>query len=1080
MSQIKIIRASAGSGKTYFLTGAFLKLLMSEETGYFKTILAVTFTNKATEEMKARIIDELNALAHDGPSGYLNDLIEYTGFKEDHIRNKSAAILQQILHGYSWFSIETIDTFFQKVLKAFARELGIPGNYSIEIETEPALTFAIDNLLDEIQEGSSILEWLMQFTDARIDEGRVWDIKNELFTLSHEIFRESFALAANEVYNILIDKEKLSHFRRHLSGIITDTEKVISDIGLSAMKILHDNGFEANDFYQGNKGVYGYFAKVSEKQINGPNSYVVKMLEGAENWPSSKTTKKNEIINIVANKLLPALTEILKYIEVNSSRYFTAKEISKNLYSLGILSDIAHRTRIYYRDNNSFLLSDAPVFINKIIDHNEAPFIYEKVGNRYNHFMIDEFQDTSALQWRNFKPLIDNSLSMGKECLIVGDIKQSIYRWRNSDWEIIARQVFKEFYSSQINSSTLETNWRSRKEIVNFNNLFFPVASKILNKAFLKNAEISADDEPGKLQNIDELYAGSVQLVADKSIENGRVLIRFIEKDLTGDIPGYYEPLLLSDIKDLLENGYQPGDIAILVRQKNEGQKIADLLIKESSKGYFSQPLQVISNESLFLNTSHEVNLLVAALQYIADPTNQVNCEKLLLCYNLINQNSNLSDNKINIVFDTAHPCKKELTEVLPGEFINNIQSLLSLPLYELTERLINIFQLGLTNLSGSELPYIHGFLDLVFDYGQNNPSDISKFMEYWDKDGKKKSISASDNQNAVQILTIHKSKGLEFKAVIVPFCNWGLNQKSSTILWAKAASDDLSFLPCYPVNYTKSLLKTEFSSYYIEEMLKSYVDNLNLLYVATTRSVETLIAYPVYKENKKDDLSIATVGDLLYQTITGEGSSGFIKYFNPGENKYEVGEIIPKTKESPDEISHPVITSNISGNAIDRLYCRYFSIDYFTSLVSEDISPAKHGSVLHGILSEVRTKSELETNFHKAVFEGLINKEEASELLQYINSCMENQLISSWFNPDAKIMNEADILLPDCQTRRPDRVVIFPDSVDIIDYKFGSQKAADEYLMQMKEYKNLCLQMGYQNVKGYLWYITLNQIVEV
>lgn len=482
MSQINIIRASAGSGKTHFLTGAFLELLMSEPTDYFKSILAVTFTNKATEEMKSRIIEQLNLLLKGENSSYLINLMQKTGFKESHVRNKSAAILQQILHGYSYFNIETIDTFFQKVIKAFARELSIPGNYNIEIDTQPAMNFAIDNLMEEIEESSDILQWLIDFSEARIDEGRVWDIKNELLVLGQEIFKESFARVSGEVFNVLAEKEKLATFKKHLSNIISSTEKTLADFGHTGLNIINENDFEISDFYRGNTGIPTFFRKLSEKQPDKPNRYVLEMLNGTNNWPSPKTNRREELIAVADKKLLPLLTEIIEFINQNLTRYFTAKEIIKNLYSLGILSDLAGKIQTYCKENNSFILSESPIFINKIIDNNEAPFVYEKVGNRYHHFMIDEFQDTSALQWSNFKPLVNNSLATGKDCLIVGDVKQSIYRWRNSSWEILANQIFNDFSSGQINPRSLDTNWRSCKEIIHFNNHVLSLPQKYCRK----------------------------------------------------------------------------------------------------------------------------------------------------------------------------------------------------------------------------------------------------------------------------------------------------------------------------------------------------------------------------------------------------------------------------------------------------------------------------------------------------------------------------------------------------------------------------------------------------------------------
>jgi ATP-dependent helicase/nuclease subunit A len=308
MSQISIIKASAGSGKTHFLTGAFLELLLNEPTSYFKGILAVTFTNKATAEMKSRLIEQLNILACGKKSEYLENLKKTTGFKEDHIRNKSAAILHHILHQYSWFSIETIDTFFQRIIRAFTLELAIPGNYNIETDTGPILEYAVDNLINEIEDGSYLFNWLVQYTESRIDEGKPWDIRKELLRLGEEVFKEDFAIVSSQIYSALADKEKLENFKGHLYQTIDGTEKIISGFGFRGIEIINKHGFEDSDFFRGSTGVTSFFRKLSEKQVVPPNSYVLKMIDGPENWPSSKTPRcccKSTVTTAYRNNQIP-------------------------------------------------------------------------------------------------------------------------------------------------------------------------------------------------------------------------------------------------------------------------------------------------------------------------------------------------------------------------------------------------------------------------------------------------------------------------------------------------------------------------------------------------------------------------------------------------------------------------------------------------------------------------------------------------------------------------------------------------------------------------------------------------------
>jgi ATP-dependent helicase/nuclease subunit A len=1078
MSRIIIIRASAGSGKTHRLTGEFLKMLLQEPTDYFKGILAVTFTNKATAEMKSRLIEQLNILAKNEHSEYLEELKNITQFKEEHIRNKSAAILHHILHQYSWFSIETIDTFFQRIIRAFTRELAIPGNYNIELDTLPILEYAVDNLINEIEEGSYLLNWLVQFAESRIEDGRPWDIRKELINLGEEVFKEDFASVSPQIYAALTDKLVFENYKKLLNHIVNESENIISDFGKRGISIINNHNFEDSDFFKGSTGVTSFFRKLADKNLILPQPYILKMAEGPEEWPSSKTKKKESVIEVASRELLPLLKEIIHWIQLNSSRYFTAREILKNIYSLGILTDIAAKILEYCREKNTFILSDSAVFINRIIDQNDAPFIYEKMGNRYNHFMIDEFQDTSFMQWNNFKPLINNSLASGNNNLLVGDVKQSIYRWRNSSWEVLANKVQLDYIQESIRIENLEINWRSSEEIVNFNNQLFPKASEILQNHFNDKLSKSESQIINNFYRISEIYKEVSQKIPDKSKNKGNVQVRFFRKDAITEDDIFFAGSLLEDLRQLFENGYQARDIAILVRRKSEGKIIADFLIEKNSNGFFEKPFQVISNESLFLSSSRVVNMMIAAMQFIVSPEDDINRGKLAFFYNVL-QSSYIEPSDLNDIYFRPY-CStiNELTSGLPEAFIKNIALFQSLSLYDLLERIITAFK---ADQDESDLPYLHALLDLVYEYTQNNPSDISKFIEYWNKDGKNKSVSVSENQNAVKILTIHKSKGLQFKAVIVPFCNWPIDQKPNTILWTNALSDDFNYLPVIPVNYTAGLLHTEFAKKYLDELVKSYVDNLNLLYVTLTRAEESLIIYSVYKDPEKKDYSISSIGDLVYQAIRQSSLEKESDGFDKDKDIYKSGffKNIELAKNN-DLITENIIKQGSSGQLMDRLFLNYSSKDYFENTSNDLTTPAKKGTVLHQILAGISTINEIKKTTDKAIYDGLINATEATELQRHLEQCLSDQKTKVWFDGSGEIMNEAEIIIPGGEIRRPDRVVIYRDHLDIIDYKFGQNKNVHEHGQQVNEYMRLAVEMGYRNVKGYVWYIVTNEIVEV
>jgi ATP-dependent helicase/nuclease subunit A len=1075
MPYLNIIRASAGSGKTHFLTGAFLELLIKEPIDYFKGMLAVTFTNKATAEMKGRLVGELHKLAVNEKSDYLEKLKQITGFNEDHIRNKAYAILRNILHDYSWFSIETIDSFFQRIIRAFTRELAIPGNYTIEINTGPVLHYAVDQLIDGIEDNSILLNWLVSFSEARINEGRTWDIRRELIILGKEIFKEAFAIASNQVFEAISDKEKLNRFREHLYGITGFIEKHSEEFGKQGLEIINEFGFQDTDFYQGRNGVGTYFKKLSRKQVAIPNSYVLKMLDGPENWPSGKTAKKAEIEDAASKYLLPLLSESIQYVHENLIYYNTVNEILKNLYSAGILADISNKVTEYLHEKNSFLLSDSPLFIYKIIDRNETPFIYEKMGNRYLHFMIDEFQDTSGLQWQNFKPLINNSLSMGNDCLLVGDVKQSIYRWRNSNWEVLAGQVLNEFPDEILKLSALETNWRSQECIVDFINNVFPSLVEILQNQFNNKGVMENSSETIPLYSIENLYNDVRQQIPEKSRAKGKVLLQFFLKSSISGNPDYYKDPLIDNIDDMLLKGFSPGDIAILVRSKKEGQLISNFLIEQNAANRFCRDLIVISNESLLLGASEGINLITAAMRYLLTPDDAINRGKLIAGYLCLQSQIKNRTNIQDFDFKPGLSSITILNEMLPKAFTENLSSFISYPLYNLAEQLIRIFE---TDKLETEIPYLHAFLDLIHEYTRANPSDVGKFLDFWVEEGIDKSIPSSESQDALRILTIHKSKGLQFRAVIIPFCNWELDQKPRTILWSKAKSKDLNYLPIIPVNFGKNLLETEFADSYKNELFKSYVDNLNLLYVATSRAIENLVVFSTYRDPAKGEQTIKTVGDLLHETFTKSEMNGMQKLFDPNLDKFESGKIqkFATNDSSPNATEEYISVMEGRYNA-DKLFFDPSGSEYFRDTFENIKNPIIQGRVLHDILARVNSADDIDGATSDAVFKGLITEKEGQEFKVHFKDCLKNQDLFKWFNGSGEVLTETDIIITRGEVRRPDRVVIFSDHVDIIDYKSGQDAEREAHNVQVGEYVNLLLRMGYKNVKGYIWYINNNKI---
>ncbi|MDA3781226.1 MAG: UvrD-helicase domain-containing protein, partial [Bacteroidales bacterium] len=526
MDKLKIYKASAGSGKTFKLTEEYLKLVYANPYAY-KQILAVTFTNKSTAEMKNRILQELYLLSINDASDknikqseHKISLSKFFNLSDTEIRNKAKSILNNILHDYSKFSVNTIDKFFQQILRSFTKEIGIQPGYQIELNSDEILGNSIDELMNEIGDNAQLQEWLVKYSESKISEGKNWDFKKNLESLGKQIFTEKYK-ELNQDFIENADKELFNKYLKDLNSIKHEFENKLIKIGNEAIQYISSIGLEISDFSYGKSGVMNFFNKLSNKIFDTPGKRVLDAQESVDNWYKKTSTKKDEIENAVNTKLLSLLKDAVNHFNNEVANYNTATSILKNFYTLGILKDISRKIKEYSKRNNVFLLSDGAKLLNDIINNNDAPFIYEKVGNIYKHFLIDEFQDTSTMQWGNFKPLITNSLSQAKKNIIVGDIKQSIYRWRNSDWSILAHKVNNDFKQFLPKTEALEYNYRSEKNIINYNNTIFAYAASILQNDFINKIESVKDISENLKTEISFAYSDLYQKAPSKTNKNG-------------------------------------------------------------------------------------------------------------------------------------------------------------------------------------------------------------------------------------------------------------------------------------------------------------------------------------------------------------------------------------------------------------------------------------------------------------------------------------------------------------------------------------------------------------------------------
>lgn len=1073
---LTIYKASAGSGKTHQLTAEYLLLLFATPFSY-KHILAVTFTNKATEEMKSRIISELAKLATDKKSDYIKELSEYYQKTEGFIRDQARKILTCILHDYSAFSVSTIDRFFQQTMRAFTREIGLGGGYNVELDAGKVLGEAIDSMLYDLErsDNKQLLDWLIRFSEEKIENGDTWNIRNDIQSLSVEIFKESYKAFSDEIQADIANKELLNNYKELLLSIIRNHEIQSRQIGEKALNIMHRGDLRPDDFKGSGRSPFISFLRWATGEVKEPTDSFKKLSDNIENWYTKTTPSeiKVKIESAYADGLNKCINDIISLYE-NTSVYQTAYEINKYFFALGILGDVDKKVREYASENNVMLISDTTELLHKIIQGSDSPFVYEKVGTRVDHYMIDEFQDTSGMQWSNFFPLVKDSLSAGNKNLVVGDVKQSIYRWRNSDWKLLDEQLDIDFTANSISHRSLDTNWRSQRNIINFNNHIFDTSSTLLQDLFNDSlADIAVNTHLNPFfTKIKKAYADSYQQIPDKKAEdpiNGHVKIEFINTEDHPNWQSYALEQLPHTVEDLQDKGYDLKDIAILVRTKKEGAEVANCLLEHKSRNSKSRyKYDIISDEALFLRNSKSIKLAISLLQYLRNPSDAT--LQALAIYEYY---------KFQDQLDAEEAIRNHfsLTDRFPDKIIKELDRIKGLPLYEMTEEIFDLFH---DAMDRNDNIYIQTFLDLILDFTVKRSSDLDLFLQWWSESGQNQTIYTPDGQNAIRIMTIHKSKGLGFKVVIIPFCNWEIDHKLPTILWCQPKTEPFNQLKLLPVKYSQKLQNTIFAYEYFDERLCAYIDNLNILYVAFTRAKNDLIVFsPKPKEKQK---AINSISSLLWSSIHSKpetmntnktfinlndvinDESGILELgrsFNPKENEYLKGnEIIIDTL--------PSIPFD------DRLKLKLNNKYFFT-----DKGQREYGTLMHEIISKITHIDDLNRVIETYRLSGIINEEEQLNITDTLYIYLSTPQISEWYSGNYKVLNEIEILQPNGSFVRPDRVMIKEDEVIIVDYKFG-EKEEKKYMKQVKSYMSHIKKMGYTHVKGYLCYITLGIINQI
>ena len=1064
-----IYKSSAGSGKTYTLTLEYLKLALKNPRSGFRQILAVTFTNKATAEMKERILKELNRLRIAVTVGEKMDdeLMRALQVDEAGLRAKASTTLTAILHDYGHFSVSTIDSFFQKVVRAFAREMDLNAKFEVELDQQAVLDRVVDRVVMLVMDDEFLHKWLVDYASEQIQNGKPWDIRRNIRELGGQIFKEEFKRYSSEIREFLKEKENISRLQAFAKERRAQLIQITRELNTQANQIRINNGLEWTDF----SGSSRSFAKKFD-QLGGRNNPVPElnqtMLNAIDN-PEKWYSKKSPATSRIEAAFDQGLNEALKQFEPLQYQWSTVQAISKNIYVFGIFRNLLDELTAVKDEESILLISDANEFLKEITKENDAPFIYEKVGNQYRNFLIDEFQDTSGFQWASFKPLLENSLAQGNTNLLVGDVKQSIYRWRGGEMKLLLEQVEAETGRFGIDLQPLDTNFRSLPNIIEFNNALF----KKLPGSFKSYLNVAYQVEDASI--LSRAYHDVFQKISPKKAESafkGKVKLEFlapIKDDEEGSFSDQVAAKLPDMLRELQDHGYSLRDIAFLVRNKKEGEAIADMLMQESALNTDAKyRYDVLSDESMFLTKSASVKALVAGMKYLQHPEDPVHFKTMWYYYSM------LSDKPVNHTLFALNQIPVYLKDKVDA-FREKETLLLQLPLMEALEELIGALDLMEIGL---EKAYITGFKEAVYDFTTNNRADLAGFLEWWEENQSKRTVKIPEGHDAMRILTIHKSKGLQFKVVLMPFLKWGIFETNKgNVVWAPFEDREKNLSAIIPLTLGSNLATSAFSQIYSEEAVLAYLDSLNMIYVALTRAEDVfwgLVPYQA-KIESQNKLEVHLQQILETGLEIGEGLP-MSAYFNAETKVFELGDWPSEKPEKPGLLPVPNLRWAYK-NWSELLQVKKYAAD-FSAEGLEQRKKRNFGLLVHEILEKSISLQAAKTHLQAFYFEGRLSESEKEEVEKQLVSLFSDPVFRDWFEGEGILLAEQGILLPGGMQKRPDRIILRENESLIVDFKTGEE--LENYGNQVREYMALVQKLTQKPVKGYLCYLETRKIETV
>ncbi len=1035
--------AAAGSGKTFTLVKEFLTLVLrNPDKSYYKYLLAITFTNKAVAEMKTRILDTLHDLSQwdetKTPSDMARALSNDTNLTVEELKIKAKKILKHLLHHYSYFHVETIDGFNQKLIRAFAKDLKLSSSFEVFLDTHLLITEAVDRLLEKTGEDKTITRFILDFAFEKLNQDKSWDISKDIAKASMLLFNETFSkqVSALKQKNI----QEFIHFKNQLLKEQKQLAQKVVTIAQETLDLIAQSGIEEQDFSR------QYFPKFLIKitlenfDVNFNLKWQDTLVAG-ERLYNKGFPKKNPHTAQVIDEIQPQLANRFLEIKKTLLNYQLTEALLKNLAPLSVLNLVQQEIETLKAEKNILPISDFNHIINQQIKDQPAPFIYERLGERYRHFFIDEFQDTSLLQWENLKPLIENALSQqysdGNKgsLLLVGDVKQAIYRWRGGLPEQFLNLInLQQPFSQKQHVINLDTNYRSRKEIIAFNNHFFTFLSDYFTNTRHKKLYIEGNQQKNNRK------------------EGGYINFTFFEPENNKEDNNLVQAeKVLSVIKNAVQNGYNHKDICVLTRKGEQAAFIGAFLTQEA--------IPVVSPDSLLLVSSGKVQFLINTILLSVFPEDQ---EAKIKWLYFLHQHKKIQTDKHSFFSQLIKASPKETTQKLNEFNIDvDLEHLQNLGLYESLEYVIR--KVDLTEESDA---YLFEFMDNVWQFEQNSKNGKTDFLEEWEIKQDKLSVSANEGVNGVQLMTIHKSKGLEFPVVIYPFAETDVYFQKESKVWLPLENKKYPFSE-FLINYNQDLQDfggATGKQLYDEKRQQLELDSINMLYVAFTRAIDQLYVFAEIPKDPKKDKPLSKFNQFFKAYFTS------LNLWNKNQLTYELGVFTPATAQKTKKDKTVLIPKYSSTNTTLNI-----AIGSAVEWKEERANSIDQGNLFHTLMAKIKWVQDANEicktlsldNQLRLQIEGVITQ---PELKMYFDPAVEQIVFT-----EKEICTSTGVLLI------PDRINIFPNNdVIIIDYKTGAQTPSHK--QQIIQYENALTEMGYRVIKKQLVYLTKKQpkIIEV